>query len=351
MRPVKDYLETCAAEGAFPGAAWVIGGGEGIFEKGTAGLLGPGLGPPGEDSLYDLASLTKLFTALALMKQFEDGLVRLEDRVDYFLPSVRNCALGETTLFRLLTHTAPLPGGTALHRHAHSREDLLEAIRCTGVRYDQRVVYTCEAFILLGEISAAVDHMRLDELIRRRVTAPLGMNDTCYKPPATLMDRTAPTEDCPSRGGVLRGQVHDENAALMGGISGNAGLFSTAADMGRLAAGVLASLENREGSFLKKPVAEMMTRNYTEGRGENRGLGWMLKGPGSAAGDLMSPRSFGHTGFTGTSLWIDPGRGIYAVLLTNRIHPRRDNDGIFRARQIFHNLAILNYGEVYHERS
>jgi CubicO group peptidase (beta-lactamase class C family) len=89
---------------------------------------------------------------------------------------------------------------------------------------------------------------------------------------------------------------------------------------------------------------EMMTRNYTEGRGENRGLGWMLKGPGSAAGDLMSSRSFGHTGFTGTSIWIDPEPGLYAVLLSNRVHPRRDNMGIFRTRHIFHNLAVLARG-------
>ncbi|MDR2101374.1 MAG: beta-lactamase family protein [Treponema sp.] len=341
MRPVKDYLEVCIGEGVFPGVSWVIGGKEGIFEKGTVGLLGAGLGRVREDSIYDLASLTKLFITLALMKQFEEGLIRLEDRVDFFLPFFRGSPLGGSTLFQLLTHTAPLPGGTTLYRHVHSREDMLETIRGTGIRYDDGVVYTCEAFILLGEIAAAVDLMELDKIIRLRVTAPLKMNDTCYRPPSAPLDRIAPTEDCPSRGGVLRGHVHDENAELMGGVSGNAGIFSIAVDMARLSGAVLASLEGREGAFLKKPVAEMMIRNYTEGRGENRGLGWMIKGPGSAAGDLMSFRSFGHTGFTGTSVWIDPEKDIYAVLLSNRIHPRRDNMGIFRTRHIFHNLAVL----------
>ncbi|MDR2748095.1 MAG: beta-lactamase family protein [Treponema sp.] len=342
MKPVKDYLETCAGDGAFPGAAWAVGGRE-IFEMGAVGLLGPGLEAAGEDSLYDLASLTKLFVTLALLRQLEDGLIRLEDRVDYFLPSFRNFPLGETTLFRLLTHTAPLPGGTMLYRHAHTREDLLEAIRSIGLRRDEGVLYTCEAFILLGEIASAVDRMALDELIRLRVTAPLGMDETGYRPSPEKIGRIAPTEDCPWRGRMLRGEVHDENAAVMGGVSGNAGIFSCVRDMARLAAATLDSLEGR-GTFLRRPTALLMSANHTGGGGENRGLGWMVKGPLSAAGDLMTERSFGHTGFTGTSLWIDPESGLYAVLLSNRIHPRRDNPGIFRVRHIFHNLAILQYG-------
>jgi CubicO group peptidase (beta-lactamase class C family) len=111
--------------------------------------------------------------------------------------------------------------------------------------------------------------------------------------------------------------------------------------MARLAAAVLDSLEG--SGFLRRPTALLMTSNLTAGRGENRGLGWMIKSPGSAAGDLMGDRSFGHTGFTGTSLWIDPERGLYAALLSNRVHPRRDNMKIFRVRHIFHNLAILHY--------
>jgi CubicO group peptidase (beta-lactamase class C family) len=342
---VKDYLAACIGEGVFPGVSWVIGGREGVFEKGTAGVLGAGLGRVSEDSIYDLASLTKLFTALALMKQFEDGLVRLEDQVDFFLPAFADSPLADITLLQLLTHTAPLSGEGGLHRYAHSRDELIEAIRKTGIRPDNRVVYTCKAFILLGEIVSAVDRMGLDEIIRLRITAPLGMNETCFRPPAALLDRIAPTEDCPSRGGIVRGRVHDENAEIMGGVSGNAGIFSTAADMVRLAEAVLACINSQEGAFLKKPTIEMMTCNYTEGRGENRGLGWMLKGPNAAAGDIMSARSFGHTGFTGTSIWIDPERGLYAVLLSNRIHPRRDNRGIFRTRHIFHNLAVLQWDE------
>jgi len=205
-----------------------------------------------------------------------------------------------------------------------------------------KVLYTCEAFILLGEIASAIDAAGLDAVIRSRVLEPLGMNDTCFNPAASLLERIAPTEECPLRGRLIRGEVHDENAGVMGGVSGNAGIFSSALDMSRLGAAMLASLE--KGAFLHNASAELMTRNHTRGMGENRGLGWMIMGPGSSAGDLLSPASFGHTGFTGTSLWVDPERKLYALLLSNRIHPRRDNTSIFRTRHIFHNLAALEYG-------
>ncbi|GHT64969.1 esterase [Spirochaetia bacterium] len=354
MQSVETFVKSCVRAGIFPGASWVIGGSNGnglghcpdILEQGAAGVLGKGLGPVQQDSLYDLASLTKLFVTLALMRQMEEGLIRLEDTVDYFLPAYKNNPKGGISLFQLLTHTSCLSGGTELYRHAHTREDLLEAIRWSSLRSDSpgRVVYTCEAFILLGEILPVIEGIDLAAVISKRVLEPLQMNDTCFNPPASLLERIAPTEDCPWRGKIVRGQVHDESAVIMGGVSGNAGLFSTAVDMVRLAAVVLASLEGREEGFLHRITAELMTRNHTAGKGENRGLGWMIAGPSRAAGDLMSPGSFGHTGFTGTSLWIDPENHLYAVLLSNRVHPSRDNGGISRARQIFHNLAVLQYG-------
>jgi CubicO group peptidase (beta-lactamase class C family) len=350
MTKIQKYIESCVGQGVFPGASWVIGNSDAILEKGSAGLLGNGLGPVREDTLYDLASLTKIFTALALMKQFEEGLLRLGDEVERFLPSYKNCPLGGVTLFALLTHTAPIYNGTSLYRHAKTRGELLEILRVSQFRTDKldKVLYTCEAFILLGEIVSAIDTVGLDEVIRCRVLDPLGMNDTCFNPAASLMERIAPTEQCPLRGRLIRGEVHDENAGVMGGVSGNAGLFSSALDMSRLGTAMLASLE--KGAFLHKVSAELMTRNHTSGMGENRGLGWMVASPGSSAGDVLSPAGFGHTGFTGTSLWIDPKRKLYALLLSNRIHPRRDNTSIFRTRHIFHNLAVLEYGESRNEK-
>ena len=358
MNRIQKYLEICAgkAGGAkagaadkgktrvFTGASWVVGNPEAVLEKGSVGFLGDGLAPVTEDSLYDLASLTKIPTALALMKQLEDGLIRLEDEVGYFLPSFKASPLGAVTLYALLTHTAPIAGGAHLYQRVRNREEMFEAIRTGELRPDSpdRVLYTCEAFILLGEIISAVDSSPLDEIIRRRVLEPLKMNDTCFNPPPSLLDRIAPTEECALRGHLVRGEVHDENAVVMGGVSGNAGLFSNVVDMSLLAVAMLASLEG--GGFLKRASAELMTRNHTAGKGQNRGLGWMIAERGTSAGDFMSPRSFGHTGFTGTSLWIDPERELYALLLSNRIYPNRDNPDIFRTRYIFSNLAVLEYG-------
>jgi CubicO group peptidase (beta-lactamase class C family) len=355
MGKIQEYLELCTGKDGvinkgnpwvFPGASWVVGNSKSVFEKGSVGVLGDGLAPVTENSLYDLASLTKLPAALALMKQLEDGLICLADEVAFFLPSFKGSPFGAVTLFALLTHTSPLTNIASLYKRAHNREELLEVIRTSEPRQDSpgKVLYTCEAFILLGEIISAVDSSTLDEVICRRVLKPLGMNDTCFNPPASLLDRIAPTEECPWRGHLVRGEVHDENAVVMGGVSGNAGLFSSALDMSRLAAAMLTSLEG--GGFLRKASAELMTHNHTAGKGSHRGLGWMIAERGSSSGDYMSYRSFGHTGFTGTSLWIDPERKIYTLLLANRIYPNRNNvDDIYRARCIFSNLAVLEYGD------
>jgi len=345
MSKIQKYLESCVGQGVFPGASWAIGNSSAILEKGSVGLLGNGLGPVKEDTIYDMASITKIFTALALMKQFEDGLIRLVDSVEYFLPSYKDCPLGKVNIFALLTHTAPFMEGPPLYRHVKTRKELLEALRLSKLRADnlEKVFYTCEAFILLGQIISAIDASSLDEVIRRRVLEPLGMKETCFNPPASLIERIAPTEECQIRGRLIRGEVHDENAWIMGGVSGNAGIFSCAPDMTRIGVAMLDSLKN--GAFLNKATAELMTRNHTPGMGENRGLCWVIAGPGYSCGDLISPAGFGHTGFTGTCLWIDPERKFYGLLLSNRIHPRRDNTKLFRTRNIFYNLAVLEYGE------
>jgi CubicO group peptidase (beta-lactamase class C family) len=323
----------------------VVGTGEKILEQGTAGVLGEGLGPVRPDSLYDLASITKIFVTLALMRQAEEGLVRLEDTVGYFRPDFisRDNNKGNITLFELLTHTSVISSLLGLFLYAHTPEDMLLAIRGSVNRPDSpgAVKYTCEGYILLGTIIAAIDGAPLDEVIRKRVLEPLGMDETGFKPPAALLDRIAPTEYSAWRGRMVRGQVHDENAVVMGEVSGNAGLFSTAGDLARLAGMMLR--RGNAGAFLHPALVEKMIRNHTPGKGQNRGLGWLLTGPTAPAGDLMSPRSFGHTGFTGTSIWIDPEYGLYGVLLANRIHPSRENEKFFRVRSIFHNLIILNY--------
>ncbi|MDR1635864.1 MAG: beta-lactamase family protein [Treponema sp.] len=351
MVSIESYISRCVSEGAFPGAAWAVGGKEKILEQGFRGVLGGNLGPVGPDTIYDIASLTKIFVTLGLMRQFEEGLFRLEDTLGFFLPYFSGNPKGDITIRELLTHTSALHDLPRLYRLAPNREELLEAISLSPLRRDSgtRVEYTCEGFILLGEIMAAIDGAPLDTIIRERVLWPLGMRDTCYRPPPSLLERIAPTEDSKSRG-LIRGEVHDGKAWAMGGVSGNAGLFSTAADLAKLASRVLAKGWEADGwgeggAFLRPATIRMTVKNYSPGMGANRGLGWLLAGKGGPGGDLMTEGSFGHTGFTGTSIWIDPEQGLYGVLLSNRIHPDRNNGKIFRCRQIFHNLMILNYGK------
>ncbi|MBQ7784904.1 MAG: beta-lactamase family protein [Clostridia bacterium] len=346
MKTIRDFLLESMADGAFPGACWQIGTVNDILEQGSVGTLGEGLENVTADSLYDLASVTKIIVTCALMRQFQEGLFRLDDPIGLYLPAYADHPKGSITIKELLTHTSVIPGQLQLYRHAHTRKDLLEAIRWQLPRADSpdRVAYTSKGYIVLGEVVAAIDHSTLDEVVRRRVLEPLQMTDTCWNPPEALLPRIAATEFCPWRGKIVRGQVHDENAVVMEGVAGHAGLFSTARDVSRIAAAMLgANIPGTEEPFFHPATIALMTRNYTPGRGEHRGLGFILVGPNAPAGDLMSPTSFGHTGFTGTSIWVDPEKGLYAVLLSNRIHPNRDNPKIFRVRHIFHNLAVLTY--------
>lgn len=346
MKTIREFLLECMDDGAFPGASWQVGTADGILESGCIGTLGEGLEKVEADSLYDLASVTKIIVTCALMRQFQEGLFRLDDPIGLYLPAYADHPKGIITIKELLTHTSVIPGQLQLYRHAHTRQDLLEAIRWQLPRADSpdRVAYTSKGYIVLGEVVAAIDNSTLDEVVQRRVLTPLQMHDTCWNPPETIHSRIAATEFCPWRGKIVRGQVHDENAVVMGGIAGHAGLFSTARDVSKIAAAMLgAPIPGTEEPFFHPATIELMTRNYTPGRGEHRGLGFILVGPNAPAGDLMSASSFGHTGFTGTSIWVDPEKKMYAVLLSNRIHPKRDNPKIFRVRHIFHNLAVLSY--------
>lgn len=346
MKTIREFLQESIIGGAFTGATWQVGNRDNILESGAVGTLGIGMEDVAANSLYDLASVTKIVVTCALMRQFQDGLFRLDDPIGEYLPEYADHPKASITIKELLTHTSVIPGSLQLYRHAHTRRDLLEAIRWQLPRADSpnRVAYTSKGYIVLGEVVAALDHSTLDEVVRRRVLEPLQMHDTCWNPPEELIPRIAATEFCPWRGKIVRGQVHDENAVVMEGIAGHAGLFSTAADIGKIAAAMLgANMPGTDEPFFHPETIKVMTRNYTPGRGEHRGLGFIMQGPGAAAGDLMSEASFGHTGFTGTSIWVDPEKGLYCVLLSNRIHPNRDNPKIFRVRHIFHNLAVLRY--------
>ncbi|TVT24851.1 beta-lactamase family protein [Amycolatopsis acidiphila] len=328
-------LANAREDRVFSAAAWSVGTADGVLDRGLLGTRAWEGPPVGEDSLWDLASVTKPIIGLAVMALADRGAIEIDARVTDYLPAWREKA--GITVRQLLTHTSGLPGGTPLYREHPTREALLDAIRVGPLRTmpGTRVEYSSQGFIVLGLIAEAAGGAPLDRLVAGLVTGPAGMTATGFTPADT--ERAVATENCPWRGRVVRGQVHDENAVVLGGICGHAGLFGTLADLEKLGS----VLTGGAAPLLKPRTHEAMTATQTEGLALRRGLAWQgLDVPGSPVGTDLGPRSYGHTGFTGTSLWVDPDAGRYFVLLTNRVHPVRTGTGIERVRREFHAAAV-----------
>lgn len=328
---LAELLTQARDDRTFSAAAWSVGTADGVLDRGLLGTRwwdGP---PVTEASRWDLASVTKPVVGLVIAALADAGSLSFDDPLPRHLPSYAGTGKAAITVRQLLTHTSGLPGGTPLWRTFPTRTELLEAIRTTPLPAPpgSRVEYSSQGFILLGLIAEAATGQPLDRLIADLVTTPAGLRDTTFGP----VTGAVATEDCPWRGRVVTGEVHDENAVVLGGVCGHAGLFAPLADLERLGRLLAAG-----ASPLLKPAthAEMIACHT---RGLRRGLAWQgLDVPGSPVGTALQPDSYGHTGFTGTSLWVEPGRGRYYVLLTNRVHPSRTQD-ISAIRQEFHDTA------------
>lgn len=338
---VADAVE----KGETPGAVYLVLFKKHIIAHYALGLrsLQPIKTPVKLDTIYDLASLSKCVgtTTMALML-LEQGLIRLDDSVTYFFPDLAE-KKGQIRIRHLLTHTSGLPAWAPIYKQASCREDWLQALKEIQLENPTgtKVIYSCLGFILLGLILEKVAGETLDSFLQRELFTPLGMQDTMYNIGAS--ERVAPTEYSEERNGVILGEVHDENAFSLGGVSGNAGLFSTANDLATFAAMLLEGGYWEGKRYLSPRTIELMHQNHTASLNDNRGLGWALKGEYSSGGDLLSPNSFGHTGFTGTSLWIDPSYDLAIILLTNRVHPTRENgSGIIRLRALLANAVVAS---------
>ena len=335
--PLERYLEESVAQKAFPGAVVAVGRGDRVlFERGFGRLGNDDPTRPGSTTIYDLASLTKVvgLTTLAMMLVDEHTL-DLNAPVTRYVPAF--AAGGDSvTVRQLLTHSSGLAAWQPLFREVHSRAEMLARVNATPLEAPPgtRTAYSDLGAILLTEVVERLMGHRLDTLLEERVFRPLGMRDTRFLPPAELRPRIAPTENDPWRGRVLRGEVHDENAAAMGGVSGHAGLFSTAADLVKFAQMLL---RGGEGLVHAETIA-LFTRAQNPAF-SSRALGWDTPSPGSSAGTRLSPHAFGHTGFTGTSIWIDPDQDLFIILLTNRVHPSRANELIREVRPRVADLA------------
>jgi CubicO group peptidase (beta-lactamase class C family) len=289
---------------------------------------------PDASTLYDLASLTKVIgLTTGLMFQVASGSIRLDEPVQTYVPAFVGPDKDRITIRSLLTHSSGLPDHRRLWELTGNRADALALVNATPLTASPgaRTTYSDLGAMVLMEALEHAAGMRIDTLLSRRLFSPLGMTSTGYLPPATWLPRIAPTEDDPWRGHVLRGDVHDENARRLDGVSGHAGLFSDAEDLLRFGEWLLDQRDPapsdgpRPGPSLPQDVVREFTRRQEVVAGSSRALGWDTPTPGGSAGIRLSPASFGHTGFTGTSIWIDPTRRLVVVLLSNRVHPTRDN--------------------------
>jgi len=339
-----DLMSRGIEEKVFPCAATAVGDKNGVVALKVEGLKGfyPHDTPLNITSLFDLASLTKVVaTTPLLMVMIEKGLISIYDKVYEYLPSFRGRGKEAVTIFDLITHTSGLPAYIPLYKVCKDYEDSIDYI-CREVQLKKPgyVEYSDLGFILLGKILELVGNNTLDKLCHQYIFEPLEMKNTCFNP---LKGDVVPTEKNMETGEFLCGVCHDENARFFGGISGHAGLFSCILDLIKFADMLVNCGKTKAGRFISLPLFRRMIMDYTGGKsGECRGWGWCVKGNSSAGCDLFSEKAFGHTGFTGTSIWVDPVYGIYIILLTNRVHLGRENNKIVRFRRLFMNMIMAS---------
>lgn len=350
-------------ERTFPGAQVAIGDANGIIYKASYGskrvfddnapcfdkepAVFTGATPAVNDStLYDMASCTKIMsTTMIALRMIDQGKIALYDSISRFVDVPEDKKGIE--LRHLLTHTSGIKAHFLLQNDGRPAEDaakiILDAPLSTPT--GTKVEYTCMGYILLGKILEKLGDKPLDVLADDMVFKPLGMQSTCYCPNDKGYTDIAATEYTEDLGAYKVGIVHDENARFLGGVSANAGVFSTAEDVATLATMLSAGGTHKGKMFISPSLIKLARTDMTAGLGEGRGLGFVVKQAGtlSAMGDLYPGGSFGHNGYTGTSMYIHGNNGLYVVLLGNRVHFTRNSDRIFRFRRTFHNLCTAEY--------
>jgi len=322
---IDHVVERGITAGGYPGASVVVGRrGAAVWQKGFGRLSwSPSSSAVSADrTIYDLASLTKVVgTTTALMVLFDDGKISLDVPVSTYLPEFSGGMKDRVTLRMLLEHRSGLPAGRDIWRMASTPAEARAAVISSNLACEPGRCYEYSDLgaDILGFVVEAVSGQRLDHFLAERVWTPLGMTDTFFLPADSLRSRVAPTETSPPRGYPLRGEVHDENAFALGGVAGHAGLFSTAADLS-----VFAQMMLNGGVYNgKRVIADSTIALFRERAAGTRALGWDTCGGSGSCGKYLDETAYGHTGFTGTSLWIDPNRDMFVVLLTNRVHDAR----------------------------
>jgi len=340
LRRLRDtvglILDAGVRDSAFPGAFAVIGTRDRVLVERGAGHLDWTPSPaPTDSTLWDMASLTKVVAlTTAMMQLWERGLVDLDAPVQRYLPAFQGPGKERVTVRHLLTHSSGLPAWRPLYLEGPTPDSILALVYATPLDTmpGATMVYSDLGAILLGQIVVRVTGQPFDRYVEERILRPLGMHDSRFRPAPELWNRVAPTEvDTAWRHRQMRGAVHDENAFALGGVSSHAGLFSSGRDMARFARMLLGGGE-LDGVRIVAPATIATFTTLQDSTLSNRALGWEKPNGRNSAGHRLSARAFGHTGFTGTSIWVDPEQDLFVVLLTNRVNPTRARTGVFRVR-------------------
>ena len=336
-------LERAVADGAFPGAYAAVGTVNGIIaDVGVGQLDRDDDARPNAGTVWDLASLTKVIgTTTAVMQLVQSGRVALDTPVVRYLPQWSAPSAASVTVRHLLTHSGGLPAWRPLYKEAASASEALQQVFATGPDTipGARFLYSDLGFILLGQLVERVSGMPLAQYDAANIFGPLRMSTTRYLPPSGWRRHVAPTEEDPWRQRHLRGEVHDENAARLDGVAGHAGLFSTGRDLANFARMYLGYGALGGRRILDSSTVAAITR-LQDSTISRRAIGWETPTGGNSAGRRLSPSAFGHTGFTGTSLWMDPSEGIFVLLLTNRVNPTRENRKIGAVRSALADAVV-----------
>jgi CubicO group peptidase (beta-lactamase class C family) len=378
LKPVDAVVKQGISTGVFPGACYAIGyKGETTIRAHGRFMYCPDSTTVTDDTIWDLASVSKVVGATtAAMVLFDEGKLKLDQRVAEIIPQFGVEGKEAITIRNLLLHNSGLPSGTNVHTtDAWPADRVLEAIYSVKLKNPiaTKTQYSDLSMVVLAKVIEKIAGRALDEVLEERVFRPLGMKTTMYRPGEEVRPRCAPTEAVepwrtrlrkergvafkpagirchPDEYLYVQGEVHDPTAFMIGGVSGNAGLFSTAGDLAKFAMMMLESAKGGRDVGIVRPstVQDWIRRQDTSEDSSSRGLGWDTRSKEkSSAGTLFSMSSFGHTGYTGTTVWIDPKNDLFAVLLSNRVHPNADsgeNTRIGQLRPPFHDAVAACCG-------
>src|SRR5216683_9496 len=355
LRPAYDVVEKGIADKAFPGATLAVGyRGKVVIHAFGKLSYDAKVAATAPATMYDIASLTKVVVTTTLVAKLAEGdfavPLDLDAKIERYLPEWASGPNAEwrhrVTVRHLLTHTSGLPPFKEYWRTSKSKQDTLTKIFAEPLEYEPgtKEAYSDLGIILMAEIIERLTGRTLDDLAKSYIFTPLAMKDTMFRPPKKLWPWIPPTEiDNNLRHRLVQGEVHDENAFAIGGVSGHAGLFSTAPDLAAFCQMLLNGGVYAHQRILRRATVTQFTTPQ-QLSGGTRTLGWAVPTEGGSSGHYFSAHSFGHTGFTGTSIWIDPDRQLFVVLLTNRVHPTRENTKIQQVRPALHDAVMQTLG-------